>query len=100
MGGYLQAISARENERSHYPPLTYFCNTTGLTQLTPKDTYTFIPAKTHIDYWLLRQLITTQHYMPQNTKIATHNPVYGDHKALTLELPEIGDIKPHKDKRN
>jgi len=50
MGGYLQATPAQENERSYYPPLNRFCETTSLTQLTPKDAYTFIPAKTHIDH--------------------------------------------------
>ena len=38
--------------------------------------------------------------MPHNTKISTHTPEYGDHKALTLELPQIGDIQPHKAKLN
>jgi hypothetical protein len=84
MGGDLQAAPAQANERSHYPPLTHFCDTTGLTHLTPKNTYTFIPAKTHIDHWLLRHPIATQHYMSHNTKISSHTPEYGDHKALTL----------------
>ena len=44
MGGDLQATPALENEISHYPPLTRFCDTTGFTHLNPKDTYTYIPA--------------------------------------------------------
>ena len=100
MGGDLQATPAQENERSHYPPLTHFCDTTSLTHLTPKDTYTYIPFQTHIDHWLLRQPIHTHHYTPHNTHITTHTLEYGDHKALTLELPQIGDIQPHKAKRN
>jgi hypothetical protein len=44
MGGDLQATPAQEDERSHYPPLARFCDTTGLTHLKPKDTYTYIPA--------------------------------------------------------
>ena len=55
MGGDLQATPALQNERSHNPPLTHFCDTTGLTHLNPNDTYTYIPAKTHLDHWLLRQ---------------------------------------------
>jgi hypothetical protein len=50
MGGDLQATHAKENVRSYYPPLNQLCKTTGLTQVNPKDTYTFIPAKTHIDH--------------------------------------------------
>jgi hypothetical protein len=42
----------------------------------------------------------TQPYTPHNTKIATYTPEYGDHKALALELPQIGDIQPHKAERN
>jgi len=72
MGGDHQATPAQENERSYYLPLTHFYDTTGLTLLIPKDTYTYIPAKTHIDYWLLRQSIATHHYMTHNTKISTH----------------------------
>ncbi len=45
MGGDLQATPEKKNERSYYPPLSHFCETSGLTQVTPKDTYTFIPAK-------------------------------------------------------
>ena len=92
MGGDLQATPAQEDERSHYPPLTRFCDTTGLTHLNPKDTYTYIPAKTHLDHWLLRQPTDTLHYTPHNTKITTYTTEYGDHKALTLELPQIGEI--------
>jgi hypothetical protein len=101
MGGDLQATSSQEaDERSHYPPLTRFCITTGLTHLNPKDTYTYIPAGTHIDQWLLRQPTDTQPYTPHNTKITAYTPEYGDHKALALELPQSGDIQPHKAQRN
>jgi len=51
MGADLQATHAKENMRLYYLPLNYFCETTGLTQVTPKDTYTFIPAITRIDHW-------------------------------------------------
>jgi len=84
MGVDLQATPAKENVRSYYPPLNQFCETSGLTEVTPTDTYTFIPAKTHIDHWLLRQLLTTQHYTPHNIKVTTNTTEYGDHKALTL----------------
>jgi len=50
VGGDLRVTSAQENKRSYYPPLNRFCETTSLTQLTPKDTYTFIPVKTHLDH--------------------------------------------------
>ena len=50
MVGDLQASPEKENEMSYYPPLNRFCETTGRTQVTPKDTYTFIPAKTHIEH--------------------------------------------------
>jgi hypothetical protein len=50
MGGDLQATLAKKNPRSYYSPLKNFCETTGLTQVNPKGTYTFIPAKTHIDH--------------------------------------------------
>jgi hypothetical protein len=39
MGGDLQAMPARQNERSHYPPLTHFCDSTGLTHLNPDNIY-------------------------------------------------------------
>jgi hypothetical protein len=100
MEGDLQATSAKEDERSHYPPLTRLCDITGLTHLNPKDTYTYIPARTHVDHWLLRQSTNTQPYTPHNTKITTYTPEYGDHKALALGLPQIGDIQPHKAERN
>ena len=87
MGGDLQATPAQENERSHYPPLTRFCDNTGLTHLTSKDTYTYIPAKTRIDHGLLRQPIDAQHYAPHNKKITTYTPEYADRKVLTPELP-------------
>ena len=54
MGGDLQATPAKENERSYYSPLNQLCETTRLVQVNPKDTHTFVPTKTHIDYWLLR----------------------------------------------
>ena len=49
MGVDLQATPATENVRSYYPPLNHLCETTGLTQVAPKDKCTFIPTKTHID---------------------------------------------------
>ena len=99
MGGDLQATPAQKDERSHYSPFTRFCNTTGLTHLNPKDTYTFIPARTHIDHWLLQQPTDTHPYTPHNTNRTTYTSEYGDHKALALELPQIGDIHLHKAKR-
>ncbi len=91
MGGDFQAAPAQENERSHHPPLATFCKNTGFTHLTPKYFYTYMPDKTHIDHWLLSQPTDTPHYTAQNTAITTYIPEYGDHKALTLELPQIGD---------
>ena len=46
MGGELQAPPAQKNERSHYLPLTHFCDSTGLTHLNPDNIYTYITAKT------------------------------------------------------
>jgi hypothetical protein len=77
MGGYFQATPAQENERSHHPPFTTFCKNTDFTHLTPRDLYTYMPAKTHIDHWLLRQPTDTPYYTDQNTSITTHTPEYG-----------------------
>ncbi len=87
MGGDFQGTPAQENERLHYPPLTHFCHTTTLTHLTRKDIYTYLPAKSHIDHWLLKQPKDILHYTAQHTTITTHTLECGDHKALTLELP-------------
>jgi hypothetical protein len=54
--------------------------------------HTYIPARTSIDHWLLKQPNTTTHYTNTNTKITTHTPEFGDHKALILDLPQIGRI--------
>jgi hypothetical protein len=94
MGGDLQASPTKEDDRSHYLPLTRFCDATGLAHLNPKNTYTYMPARTHTDHWLLQQLTNTHPYTPHSTKITAHTPEYGDHKALALELPQIGDIQP------
>ncbi len=100
MGGDLQATPTKEDKRSYYPPLNQLCETTRLTQVNPKGTYTFIPAKTHIDHWLLRKLLITQHYTPSNIQVTTHTLEYGDHKALTIELPQSKTqlSKPHHKK--
>ncbi len=84
VGGNLQATPAQEKDRSYYPPLDRFCETTCLRQLTPSDTYTFIPAKTHIDHWILQQPPAIQHYTPHNTNMTTYTTEYGDCKALKL----------------
>jgi len=93
MGGDLQATPENMNKRSYFPALHHFCETIGLTQVTPEDTYTFISTNSHIDHWLLRQPTTAQRNMPHNTIITTHTPKYGEHKALKLQLPKIGDIR-------
>jgi hypothetical protein len=100
MGGDLQATPSKEDVSSYYPPLNHFCETTVLTQVNPMGTYTFIPAKTHMDHWLLHQAQTQQHYTPSNIKVTTHTPEYGDRKVLAIEVHQIGDIQPHKTKRN
>jgi len=100
MGGDFQATPEPGNERSHHPTLTTFCKNTDFTHLTPHHLYTYMPAKTHIDHWLLRQPIDISCYTAQNATITTYTPEYGDHKALILELPQIGDIHIHKSKHN
>ena len=65
----LQATSSQENERLHYPPITHFCDTTAFAHITPKDTFTYIPAKTRIDHWLVRQPIDTQNITRPTTHI-------------------------------
>jgi hypothetical protein len=99
MGGDFQASPAERDDRSHYPPLTRFCDSTGLIHLNPSHTYTYIPARTHIDHWLILQPTHSQPYTPHNTNITTHTPEYGDHMALALDLPQIGDIQSHKSER-
>jgi hypothetical protein len=49
---------------------------------------------------LFRQPLTIQHYMPPNINVITHTPEYEDHKALKIELSQIGDIQSHKAKSN
>jgi hypothetical protein len=96
MGGDLQATPSVGDERSYHPSLHNFCIETGLQHITPSDLHTYIPARTSIDHWLLRQPNTTTHYTNTNTTITTHIPEYGDHKALILELPQIGLITTPK----
>jgi hypothetical protein len=92
MAGDLQATPTEGDERSYHAPLNHFCKELGLKHLTPSDIYTYILAKSSIDHWLLRHPNTTTHYTKINTKITTHTPEYGDHKALILDLPHIGII--------
>jgi hypothetical protein len=92
MGGDLQATPSKGDERSYHAPLHHFCIELGLQHTTPCNIHTYIPARTSIDHWLLRQPNTTTHYTNTNTTITTHNPEYGDHKALILDLPQIGHI--------
>jgi len=92
MGGDLQAIPTEGDKRSYYTPLNRFCQESGLKHITPKDIYTYIPAKTSIDYWLLKKSTTTIHYTNINTKITNHTPEYGEHKALILDLLQLGII--------
>ena len=100
MGGNLQVTPNEEDERSYNATLSQFCQESGLKHITPKDTHTYIPAQTSLDHWLLRQPTTTTHYTNINTKITTHTPEYGDHKALILNLPQIGIIKTHDHKHS
>jgi hypothetical protein len=72
MGGDLQAIPQKDDARSNYPSLSHFCENTCLIHVNPKDVYTFIPAKTHIDHRLLWQPHTLQHYTTHNTHTTTH----------------------------
>jgi hypothetical protein len=90
MGGDLQATPSKGDERSYHAPLHHFCTESGLQLITPCDIDTYIPARTSIDHWLLRQPNTTTHYTNINTTITTHTPEYGDHKALILDLSQIG----------
>jgi hypothetical protein len=95
MGGDLKALPTKGDERSYHAPPNQFCKELRLKHGTPnKDIHTYIPAKTPIDHWLLRQPNTATHYTQINTKITTHSPEYGDHKALILDLPQIGSITP------
>jgi hypothetical protein len=92
MGGDLQATPTEKYQRSYHAPLHQFCKDAGLQHITPSDMHTYIPAQTSLDHWLLRQPNTTTHYTKINTKITTHTPEYGDHKALILDHPQIGRI--------
>jgi len=92
IGGDLQATPTKVDERSYPAPLNQFCQQSGLKHITPKNIHTYIPAKTAKDHWLLRQPTTTTHYTNINTEIITHVPEYEDHKALILNLPQIGII--------
>jgi hypothetical protein len=92
MSGDLQSTPTEEDKRSYHVPLNHFCKESGLIHITPSDIYTYIPAKTSIDHWLMRQPNATTHYTKINTKISTHTSKYGDHKALILKLPQIGSI--------
>jgi len=74
MGGDLQATPTEEDERSYHAPLNQFCKESGLTRITPSDIHTYIPAKTPIEHWLMRQTHTTTHYTKINTKITIHTP--------------------------
>ncbi len=77
MGGDLQATPTKEDEISYHAPLNQFCKETGLTHITPSEIHTYIPAKTSINHWLIRQPHITTHYTNINTKITTHAPEYG-----------------------
>jgi hypothetical protein len=92
MSGDLQATPAEKDQRSYHAPLHQFCKDTVMQHITPCDIHTYIPARISIDHWLLRQLNTTTHYTNTNTTITTHTSEYGDHKALILDLPQIGHI--------
>ncbi len=96
MGGDFQATPQKDDERSYYPPLNQFCKKTCLSHIT-KDIYTIIPAKTHLDHWLLRHPHTPQRYTINNTHThtTTYTPENRDHKALILNLPQIGDNQLH-----
>jgi hypothetical protein len=100
VGGDLKATPHKDDARSHYPSLSQFCENTGLTHITLKDIYIFIPSKTNMDLWLLRQSHTPQHYTIYNTYTTTYIPEYGDHKALILDLAQISAIQLHNAKRN
>ena len=67
-------------------------STNSVKHITPSDIHRYIPAKTPIDHWLFRHPNTTTHYTKINTKITTHTPEYGEHKALILDLSQIGII--------
>jgi hypothetical protein len=62
MGGDLQATPTEEDERSYNAPLNQFCKESGLAHITPSDIHIYIPAKTSIDHWLMRQPHTARRY--------------------------------------
>ncbi len=74
MGGDLQATPTEEDERSYHAPLNQFCKESGLQHVIPSDIHTYIPAKTSIDHWLMRQPNITTHYTNINAKVTTHTP--------------------------
>ena len=94
MGGDLQATPTEKDQSSYHAPLHQFSKDAGLQHIPPSDIHTYIPAQTYIDNWLLRQSNKTTHYTRINTKITTHTPECRDHKALILDLPQIGSITP------
>jgi hypothetical protein len=55
LGGGLQATPTEKDQRSYRAPLHHFCIETRLQHITPGDIHTYIPARTYIDHWLLRQ---------------------------------------------
>jgi len=61
MGGDLQATPAKKNVRSYYPPRTDSARPPGLHKSSPMTHTPSSQQKTHIDPWLLRQPLTTQH---------------------------------------
>ena len=99
MGVGLQATTWEGDTRSHYAPLKQFCKDSGFTHITPTDTHTFIPAKTHLDHWLLRHQSEPALYTTHNTLTTYYTLEYGDYKALILGLSKIGDIQLHNAKR-
>jgi hypothetical protein len=50
VGGDFQATPWEGDARSYYAPLKQLRDESGLKHTTPKDTHTFIPAKTTIDH--------------------------------------------------
>jgi hypothetical protein len=93
LGGDLQATPS-VGHPSYYQALDLFCTSIRLRFLGDSCTLIFTPTSSPLDHWLFRLPTNKYDSICDHTYTTPSNTTYNDHRALTANIPQVGNPTP------
>jgi len=93
LGGDLQATPS-VGHPSHNQAVDLFCTSAGLIPLGDTCISNFTSTSSPLDHWLLRPPTHIDDTIYDNAYTTPRNTTYSDHKALTANIPQVGNPTP------